>query len=693
MSSPKPLVNILLLQINTYLDSLSQNFDKNKATTIYNKEKKLIENVKLCTPSGKNSINGISISDINKTNLDDVMSYIYKNKFNYGVMELFRCILNTIVDIEDDDKVSERKRINTYLSNLKRFGSSSANGYVFSSSLTNKIKDSNIPKLIAIKTPRDNESLYEMYHELSVGLLGLNKLRNEGENGEAPIPFFSYVFDIFQCSSPNFDSLGNLTQFCSLDDETPYVIYELVDNSISLNEYISNFNDDDKSISDFLLMIIQLAIGLKYAEDHLGFTHNDLHYENVLCRTISKNDTLLRLPYKDKNIKILSSSFIPTVIDYGMSNINVDGEQLSMPIENITYVQKICLGGEASTITDLHKLILFCLYKSILLDKEVKGKNFNLSNVLIKLLNYFVKDPLSYKDEKIMDKFFDINRFSLTYGYIKKYGYNTGDFIEHLLNVYNEMFSFYPLVDDKDSTKNLVKQYKNKFSITSDIILFDDDNDPFETLNLSKKIKKTDKLPTFISLVESQNNIDEYNKQLKMIEKNLSKVIELQKREILDIDYIHPQYDRISLILPPDDLDDLTKDEYDLYINSISTLLKYNTTIEKLKYIKTGIDNAINEFSDSHLLEKIIELSNTCKLKINSIRSCYSNTSEKVKETFFKLSEYIYELPIDIENYDLVLKESYRTADKIKGNQKLYDLFDNYRSFFVILVNLGIIIN
>ena len=693
MSSPKPLLNNLYSELRSYLNGLTSKFDKNKPKVIYNKEKKLIESVKLCTPSGKNSINGISISDINKTNLEDVMDYINKNKFNYGVMELFRCILNTIVDIEDDDSQSERKRINTYLSNLKRFGSSSANGYVFSSSITNKIKDSNIPKLIAIKTLRDNDDLYELFHELSVGLLGLNKLRDEGENGEAPIPFFAYVFDIFQCSSPNFDSLGNLTQFCSLDDETPYVIYELIDNSISLGQYLKDFKDDDKALNDFLLMIIQLSIGLKYAEDKLGFTHNDLHYENVLCRTISKNDTLLRLPYKGRNIKMLSPPFIPTVIDYGMSNININGEQLHMPYQNTTYIEKVCLDGRASTITDLHKLICFCLYECVNLSQKTPDKNENLIKLLLAILKYFVKDPNSYENYKTLDNFFHLNRFCLNYESVIKYGYNIGDFIEHLLDTYKRYFLMNPFVEDNESTTNLVKEYKDKFSITSDIILFDDNNDPFETLTLSNKIKKTDILPTFNSLVEAKDNVEEYNKQLKVIKRYLSKVIDLEHTNIVNIEYLHPDYDKISLILPPDDLEDLKKHEYDLYINSVSTLLKYNTSIEKLKYIKTGIDNALVEFSDSSLIDKIIELSNMCKMMINGIYSCYSNVSQLVKETFFRLSEYVYQLPIDITNYQLVLKESYKTSKSNTINQSIYDIFDNYRSFFVILVNLGIITN
>ena len=114
-------------------------------------------------------------------------------------MEEIRCLINTIIDIENGDGISERKRIQHFMETLKRFGSPSAYNFALKGELTTDSNNKNYHKItgdmFVIKCPREPINAKELIHELVCGTKALNNLRQY-------IPNFSYVYDAFYCDAP-----------------------------------------------------------------------------------------------------------------------------------------------------------------------------------------------------------------------------------------------------------------------------------------------------------------------------------------------------------------------------------------------------------------------------------------------------------------------------------------------------------
>lgn len=455
-----------------------KNYQKTpEVTERYNKmvelEDELMTRNRICrTNGGEHSLLGISISDVDKTNLNKIVNYIKTHHYDRNAMEVFRCMINTIIDIEDKDGNSERERINQFITGLKVIGGVSASfgvpilGTLRTTQTYRQLKTN----LFVIKCPQEPINSAELIHELCIGLCGLNELRGRSEDGlEAPIPFFAYVFDAFYCSKPVVeDKTKEVLEWCSSgNNPVSNVLYENIDDSFPINKMVNKTGT--KALSDMFLTIINIAIGLHYAEEKLEFTHGDLHDENILMQETLKTDMVIELPFEGYNLYFLSPPYIPKIIDFGTSRLKTKtGEVIYRPDYSGFRTAIEMPWDEPNAIADMHKLICFLLKTAI-------NKNNTRMKVLLKgILHYFyskfyktLEDFTEDVLEKILLDQFE-SRYHIPKEVVTQMGINLHNFIHFLSRAYKYEFGFCPFASNKEELKELSKNFSEKFGVIFD---------------------------------------------------------------------------------------------------------------------------------------------------------------------------------------------------------------------------------
>lgn len=400
-------------------------------------EDRLMTSNRICHPSGRDSLMGISAADIDKSNLDVLLDYVQNNFYDRSVMETFRCMLNTLIDVENGNKESERARINKFLEHLKRFGAPSAYGFplrgqIRTTSTGHELKGD----LVVIKCPREPSNSTELIHELCVGLNGTNKLRDKNADGTPGVPFYAYLFDAFYCSPPVVnDENKEVVEWCMAgENPVAYVIYENINDAFGIGELATK--NDEKTIHDFILAMILSAVGLKHGEETIGFTHCDFHDENNLFRLVSNGLMTIPLPYNGTTKHFLSSERIPTFIDYGMSRITtIDGTHIGKLDASGGFKNVGISVDETNAIADMHKLLCFMLLKAFL------AQNYVFADVVFALLGYFYgTNSTTYQDMLNLVVYQHPFRYNFPASYGKAKGWNLGDLIEHMCGIYKTFF-------------------------------------------------------------------------------------------------------------------------------------------------------------------------------------------------------------------------------------------------------------
>lgn len=266
-------------------------------------------------------------------NRERLSKMLNDNFYDSKLQALMSCIIQSI---------TTNNEVRDWFAELHRIGSESAYGTAYVSGIR-KTPDGfgdgtvhqhykNMFVLKTVQNPKNN-----LIHEAFVGLMGTNKLRAE-------IPNFSYVYAYFQCA-PVFDT----DLWCNTQkNSVSYVVYENVYPSVSFRDYIGDSkNTPDSIINKYLQIVYSLSI----AEREIGFTHNDLHTENVLIRKIDKP------VYLAYDTDYLLSDGIATMIDYGFSTIRYQGPNYG-PVDR--YVDH----NSPKSISDAYKLLMFILFDS-----------------------------------------------------------------------------------------------------------------------------------------------------------------------------------------------------------------------------------------------------------------------------------------------------------------------------------------
>jgi hypothetical protein len=209
------------------------------------------------------------------------------------------------------------ERVTRYLDHLFRVGASSVNGIVALSDTGNKRQGESTSSVI-MKTPLTKNAEEDFTHELFVGAFNLNKVRNV-------IPNFALVYASFRCNPPllAFND-KKVVDFCTTDDPSvskEYILYENLFESDDVSTKIKTHKFDH--IFNYFLQIVYSEI---VAVKMTGFTHYDLHTENVLIRPLPSKMVAAYLNYDLPGGELMLVPSIATFIDYGYSRVEYNGQ-------------------------------------------------------------------------------------------------------------------------------------------------------------------------------------------------------------------------------------------------------------------------------------------------------------------------------------------------------------------------------
>lgn len=523
--------------INSYTKKKNLFYDKNG---IEKREKDFYENTKIT------NINNYDTDLLNKIDGEELAKKSKYKFFNSDVMELMSYYTKLMIHISEDSNNEILPIIRDIFTNLQSTREDISNQ-------TNiKAGFKSISDLFILKIPRNlNENLL---HEFFIGNK-LNILRDK-------VPNFSYIYGSFNCNYPIFFdqqpyNICSMSNSETSDRKVNYIIYENITDSISFKDFADNAN-----IKEFMNVYIQILFALNYANEKLKFVHYNLHYDNIVVKTLP-NFVKLAYPYKNKFIYIKTNK-IPFIIDYGYSRLN---------FENFIY------GIEGSDKNGT----VFIDYNPFqdpfrLLTSTLDSTYFrNYDEGLYEVLKYFV--DVNKEDGKYIIKNFD---------YLpdppKNISLNLVDFIDYVI----KLFSINIETEYKDTPEPLFScPYpgicENKQEIIVDVTDTNNENSAtsrsrLSMYNLYSEIKRG---------INKQEHIEIFNRNIPLIDKDLkeltNKIFEITNRTYTDITNIE-NINYLTLTI----INNLKKDIISIY--------KINEYIELYKYKINMLIDILNHF-------------------------------------------------------------------------------------------------
>lgn len=288
-----------------------------------------------------------------------------KQYYNIDSVAALQCVIDGIVSRPRNDGISYQEMVNEYFTGAKRIGADSAEGLALLSNV------GNASNAIIMKVPKD-PSNKGLVHELFVGTRSLNQLRQY-------IPNFAYVFGGFTCHRPWLDINNKVNSLCTGDgaDMAQYVLYENIQPSISLRDYIAKCR-----LPEFLNVYLQVIMALDLAYRQYGFTHYDLHYENVLIRNDGTGGVIEHRTEDGKRHFINTAGVgVATLIDYGMARVYDRGCKASIYAAcNINDKRSYGLSDRRAwgiqpdkgyPMHDAYKLLGFCMHEASRVNPEL----------------------------------------------------------------------------------------------------------------------------------------------------------------------------------------------------------------------------------------------------------------------------------------------------------------------------------
>lgn len=353
---------------------------------------------------------------------EEVTQKFYDNE----VMNAALCVANSIYFDTGFGMLEATERIRNYIINLIRIGGESVSGFALSADLKGSpetkgssgvIVPENGEKFFVVKAPRSSDNDQELIHEVVVATL-LNALRSY-------IPNFAIVYGSFKCSPPIIGSDKKVVAWCNnMNNPVYYALYEYIPAKKSAGDVFKTCD-----FNTFMSMYLQVLYALEFAYDYCGFTHYDLHTDNVLAEEVNNGSPVwikypppLNSPKRTSRWVLAPEGLVSMIIDYGMSHIMaVDSNNKPYHYGHVgsSYPlnQFFIYRNKSHPMHDAYKFLLFSL--SNMYDAN-NNKCFNQASLLLKYFNtqetpvdiinnqrkYFYSYPL---DEKVKDG--DISSF------------------------------------------------------------------------------------------------------------------------------------------------------------------------------------------------------------------------------------------------------------------------------------------
>jgi hypothetical protein len=278
---------------------------------------------------------------------EEMKALIKNNFYDPAILQSALCIMGAMVYMQPDlpGTITPNERLREWFTQLKRVGTESTAGYAFQADMKNA------NNVFIVKTSQ-NPATDDLQHELFVGLFGLNQLRSTKSG--VPVYNFAYIFGGFKCSPPivNLQDKKAVAWCNNLKDTVNYVLYENIVPSISMREYVATCTPEQ-----FLNIYLQVMYALRKAHRVADFSHNDLHDENVLVRTITGSAPFQILYETELGTEYILADRLATLIDYGYSHIQYRHRHYS-----VQYFEELGIDPNASfPMYDAYKLLLMSM--------------------------------------------------------------------------------------------------------------------------------------------------------------------------------------------------------------------------------------------------------------------------------------------------------------------------------------------
>lgn len=609
-------------------------------------EDKFTTNSRICHPDGKGSLMGISVTELSGAHSKAIVDNLKYKFYDSNMMEEVRCVINTIIDIQNNDGISERARIHHFLDGLQRFGAPSAYNFALRGDIKAKADDNSNDKgyhqftsdMIVIKCPREPINAKELIHELVCGVGALNNLRKY-------IPNFSYVYDAFYCGAPVVnDKSKEVVNWCmNVDNPVSYVIYENVTNPIAFGDIAK----DKKSgvAKEFLMYMGQIALAEYLAELLYNFAHCDLHGDNVLLREFT--DELFYIPYSFNNevYYVPSPGKIATFIDYGMSHIQLPDKTNVGKLDASGFFANVGISPfDTTAIADIHKLLCFVVREALIKQNE------ELLICSASLLFGYFYDTELVIDDKTIDNIMIIiegqfeGRYHVDPDTVREKGWNMTSFIEYL-NKFSQQLYQLTLLNEKipEGSKVLGDFFVERPPSKEEIK---------DELNI-----KIPEIPSLFDLSQNPNN-----KSIKeAILKNIKVVVHEERNAIQSIlnDTNH------SFFVIPVDADKFEKQIND-YVESIDNTADVLNGCYKLKEKLKEIKFA-QQFLKSKSLDSLID---EAQRKLDEDVNYIKRIKSSIVENYKKLQYFIF----GKQKSEKLTEQEIDTY----GTHKFFNIYDKY---------------
>jgi hypothetical protein len=149
----------------------------------------------------------------------------------------------------------------------------------------------------------------QLLHELFVMMLYTNRLRKI-------IPNFQLAYASLNLQKPlTICGTDNLTGICpcNTNQTVDYLLLEKL-NGVTMTEALKTC-----TLEDFLSWIIQLSLAIEMGCIHFGFTHNNLHTDNVIIRKLD-SETSIRY-FHQNHLYLLKTSTIAVMTNFELAHV------------------------------------------------------------------------------------------------------------------------------------------------------------------------------------------------------------------------------------------------------------------------------------------------------------------------------------------------------------------------------------
>lgn len=274
-----------------------------------------------------------------------------KRFYEASIMATMFCLFDVVLYAPDESAVGGQllaqggfpetsRQITQVFTHLRRIGAESVDGVALLSGF------GELDNMFIIKAPKDPQK-DEMIHEYFIGVTCTNAMRRWTPN-------YAYILGAFKCQPPIVQPDKRVSQWCGRGDRSTYVnyiVYEKIP-GVELKQEAATCSFDE-----YFTWFIQLGFALQMGSEKCGFTHYDLHSENVLMRTWSHRDFII--PYETPaGILYVRTNKIATMIDFGRSHVQVGGEGFGV----YGFEGHGVFPSETRPWYDIYKVLMFSLY-------------------------------------------------------------------------------------------------------------------------------------------------------------------------------------------------------------------------------------------------------------------------------------------------------------------------------------------